>query len=718
MSRAARTGVSTESSATQREDALHRLARLHGIQTMFYDVVGKRQAASETALRHVLASLGAPLDDGLADATHARKRALFSQTLDPVIVAWGGRGAAIVRLPEHRWPSTVRLTIATHIDPVDGAGSSSETTVHEVAAELCPILKSREFDGSRLLSRVVELPTLPLGYHELAFELDGERHLSLVLSAPEQAYAADHRQPQWGVFAPLYAIRTTRSWGAGDLADLATLMDWVDRFGGDMVATLPLLPPQSENSDDPSPYSAGSRLMWNDLYIDLDAAGAADRCPATIRTTLNSRPAVDYDAIRPLRREALQTLADRHFASRRPDEAIAAAGIPDLDRYARFQAACEQTEKTWFEWPRRDLPAIADDDPAYRRHLYAQIEVRRQLADTVAKADSLGQTWYLDYPLGVNAAGYDVWANRDQFALGASGGAPPDAFFTKGQCWGFPPMHPDAMRTGRYAYFLKTVRHHLRYAKLLRFDHVMGLYRLFWIPNGYDARDGAYVRYAVDELFAVLCIESVRAEAELVGENLGTVPPAIDELMPKHNVWGMYVTQFSLDPEGVPPVGEPPSHDIASVNTHDMPTFAAFRTAHDVADRVDLGLMDESEAVAETAHRRETVAALRGYLAGRDLFADSDGETDDDLYAAVLRHLGRSRSPVVLAALDDLVDELTPQNTPGTFKERPNWSRKVAKPIEELADDPVVQRRLAVLASARRDSDDGGSPGQSAASGT
>ena len=679
-------------------ELLRRLARLHGIQTAYYDNQGRSHAATDEALRRIVEAFGTPIGDGstreLADAVIHRTHALVGEVLSPVTTAWGGRATMLVKLPERDWPVRLRVSLLTEVDPLDRTARIAETETFTVDVADLPIAKSRDVDGCRYVSRVVELPTaLPLGYHAASVEVATETHETLLLSAPEKAYQRPRADPRWGVFAPLYSVQTDRSWGAGDLTDLQSMMHWLSEQGGDMVATLPLLPPQSENSDDPSPYSAGSRLMWNDLYLDLTACGGGRFASDAELAALREKPSVDYDTLRPLRRRVMQSLADAAFADRPSQfESVDATTL----RYARFQAECERTGATWFEWPDGHDPAGDASDPLVRRHLWAQTKLREQLDEVGRTVAELGQTWYLDYPLGVNAAGFDVWAYRSQFVLGASGGAPPDVFFTKGQNWGFPPMHPDGLRRDGYAYFIRTLRHHLRYAKLLRFDHVMGLYRLFWVPHGFDARDGAYVRYRMDELLAVLCIESALAEAELVGENLGTVPPAIDAALPRHGIGGMTVTQFSVDPEGVPPVAEPPADDIASVNTHDMPTFAAFVSGHDVADRVDLGLMTEDEAKDEIADRRVTVATLRAYLAGRGLLA-----SDGDLLAAVYRQLGRSEAPVVLASLDDLVDELTPQNTPGTFKERPNWSRKLAKSLDELTGDERAMSRLKTLAAAR-----------------
>ena len=682
--------------------ALRRLARLHGVQTVYYDIEGERQPATSEALRRTISALvGEELktDADFAESIRSRESELASRMVDPVTVCWGGRCSLLLRLSEASWSGQVEL--ATQAE--GGSGPRSTWTVD--VADL-PVVKRRTSAGAAVVSRVCELPeNLPIGYHEITITISGRTATTFAISSPVSAFRPPAKRRRWGVFAPLYAIQTDRSWGAGDLTDLRSFMDWVHELGGDMVATLPLLPPQSENSDDPSPYSAGSRLMWNDLYLDLDPHVDGGPIPDEAIASLRRRPSVDYEALRPLRRQVLQRAADFAYAERKEAMRASADATPGIVDYAAFQSRCERTGKTWFEWEQPDRIDVDWNDAIFRRHVFAQLELRRQLDAVAEHAETLDQTWYLDYPLGVNAAGYDVWKYRDQFVLGASGGSPPDAFFTKGQNWGFPPLHPEGIREDGYRYFRDTLRHHLRYARLLRFDHVMGLARLFWVPHGLDARDGAYVRYPMDELIAILCVESARHEAELVGENLGTVPPAIDAALPRHGIGGIFVTQFGLNPEAAQPVGTPGPLDIASVNTHDMPTFEAFRTGADVDDRVDLGLMDEAEAAAERANRTKAIDALRRHVfpaSGQTTTPDGPSE---DLLAAVLADLGRSESPVVLASLDDLVDELVPQNTPGTFKERPNWSRKVAATLASLRSDERVRSRLTRLDRSRQQTD-------------
>lgn len=689
--------------------ALKRLARYYGIQTAYYDVSGNKQQASDAALRKIVSALGCEVSEDADDETitaiaNSRRRELLARVVDPVVVAWDGTGVVSVRLP--LGSSTAAACQLVKDDPIDGAGE----VVKQWETELKTLPHGREREGT--MTYAMELPvTLETGYYRIDIRIAEANHSTRVLAAPMVSWSPENDQCLWGVFTPLYALHTENSLGMGNLRDLEMLAKWTASLGGDLVATLPLLPPQSVHAEDPSPYSPGSRQFWNDLYLDIETLPELDRCTAAksriqsddfqdLKTLLNGTRYVDYDKIKRLRTELLAELAETYFAGDTSELDQWAAETPNALEYAKFQTACEVSHKTWFEWPNGEI-AEADLDPkVYQRHLYSQFAMSRQLKDLGATVSDLGLLWYLDYPLGVNAAGYDVWKNRSCFALECSGGAPPDAFFTKGQNWGFPPMHPEGLRSDGYAYLLQTIRHHLASAKLLRFDHVMGLARLFFVPHGLDARDGAYVKFWADELFALLCIESHRAKAQIVGENLGTVPPIIERSMDEHDVMGMSVLQFNVRPHEQPPIAGDFKSDVTSINTHDTPTFAAFVNGTDIADRVDLGILAEENASDERGWREITISSMRRGFAESGAFNGNDGP-DADLVEAALRYLGQSDAPVVFTSLDDLLDEREPQNTPGTYLERPNWRRKLAMSLEAMQENETVKRRLHALDESR-----------------
>jgi 4-alpha-glucanotransferase len=225
-----------------------------------------------------------------------------------------------------------------------------------------------------------------------------------------------------------------------------------------------------------------------------------------------------------------------------------------------------------------------------------------------------GPHGYLDLPLGVHPHSYDIWRERGAFVLDASGGAPPDAVFTGGQDWGFPPLHPEAIRQQRYRYYIATLRHQLRHTDLLRIDHVMGLHRLYWIPNGLAPRDGVYVRYPSNELYAILSLESHRHRTPIVGENLGTVPTYVNSTMARHSLHRMYVAQYELVGSVRKTLRAVPRDAVASLNTHDIAPFAAFWEGLDIDDRLDLGLLNPVGARIERKNRRALKNVLESFL--------------------------------------------------------------------------------------------------------
>ena len=274
----------------------------------------------------------------------------------------------------------------------------------------------------------------------------------------------------------------------------------------------------------------------------------------------------------------------------------------------------------------------------------------------------------------MNPGGYDAHQYAHVFANGVSVGAPPDLFFTKGQNWGFAPFDPDALREDRYRYFRKAVRQHVAHAGILRIDHVMGLHRLYWIPEGMDSKDGVYVRYNADELYAILTLESHRHGCVILGEDLGTVPPEVPKMMQRHGVRRMFVVQYEAK------LNEPPKESVASVNTHDMPTFAGWSRGKDIDDRVGLGLLDEVGAQRERDTREQQLREV-GTL------------------ERVLQFLAGSEAEIVLINLEELWAETEPQNVPGV-PER-SWRHKLRMSLEDARADGSIRRVLTNVSEAR-----------------
>jgi 4-alpha-glucanotransferase len=470
-----------------------------------------------------------------------------------------------------------------------------------------------------------------------------------------------------------------------------------------------------------SPYVPASRLFLNELFIDLEAIPELAACqealsllslPATRHAMAELAKAglVDYRRQMALKRRVLEALAERFFEDAPAERRAAFEGFrrdnPAVEDYARFRAVTEHYGAPWQAWPepaRSGHPATEDVDPhAFRYHLYAQWIAHEQLTALARRARKAGGGLYLDMPLGVAGDGYDAWLHQGLFATEATGGAPPDAFFSKGQNWGFPPIHPERSRAEGHRYWIESIRRLARVAGALRIDHVMGLHRLYWIPQGMAATEGVYVRYPSEELYAILCLESARNRCRVIGENLGTVPPAVNAAMERHGMAGMHVLQFSVQPNGETAIDPPPPGSVASLNTHDMPTFAAWWAGHDLNMQLEMGLLSPDQHADARKHRDWTRDAMLYFLRRHELLAKDDDSTGGVLEAC-LRWLAQSQAELVLINLEDLWLEKRPQNVPGTGpEERPNWRRRAALAFEDWTARPDCVRILAEIDALRR----------------
>jgi 4-alpha-glucanotransferase len=687
---------------------LSTLTRMHGVQTAFYDVEGHRQQASPEAILLVLRALGVPMESfaDVGNALRERWQELWARAVEPVTVAWEGEPVGIdLRLPATSAEGTVRCYLAPESEEVRNWTSD--------VGEL-PVVESASVNGVRYQARSLSLPfPLPWGYHRLTLECGGKQFETLLISGPRRAYGRGEgtATKSWGVFLPLYALHSRRSWGGGDLTDFESLLEWVAGLGGTVVATLPMLAAFLEHPLEPSPYAPVSRLFWNEFYVDVTHVPELQRCPSAQAIVgspevqqevqaLRSLPLVDYRRGMALKRRVLEELAGCLFAERSQRHNAFARFVeahPSLEDYARFRATVERRRAPWPAWPQplRDgvLKAGDYDERAKHYHLYVQWVTQEQMRALHERGRAAGVKLCLDLPLGVHPDGYDVWRERGLFGLGATAGSPPDIFFTKGQDWGFPPLHPEAMRKQGYSYFIACLRHHLQHAGILRLDHIMSLHHLYWIPQGIEAHEGVYVRYPWEELYAILSVEAHRHQALIVGEDLGTVPRYVRKAMARHNIHRTYVVQFELKPDRTRPVGTVPTASVASVNTHDMPPFAAFWRGLDIDDRLQRGLLDDKSARGERKSRQVLKQSFLALLRRQGLLTEAASD-ESAVLRACLAFLAASRARVVLAGLEDLWSETEPQNVPGTSDEHPNWRRKARYSFEALCQMPEVLHTL------------------------
>jgi len=673
--------------------ALRLLARAHGVCPGYTDNTGRRHRASRSALLGVLASLGSPVErpSDAPAALRALERGAWRRMSEPVAVAWEGRELTLsLRLAR----GDLRDRVAFRLVLEDGAALGSSVRTRDL-----PVAAETRIGRESFVELTLRLRgPWPLGYHRLEIETGRRFAETLVISAPLEAFRRE--RPGWGVFLPLHALHADGSWGAGSYADLGRLVDWTAELGGDCVGTLPLLPTFLDRPFDPSPYMPISRLFWSELHLAPQALDGL-RLTAGQRRRLACLRALDHvdhrrqaallrELLEPLSRR-LDTLPSARAAWRRFVRAR-----PEVPAYARFRAATERLGP-WQRWPARardgELRARDVERAAERYHGFVQWLAAEQLEEVRRRAAAGGVRLYLDLPLGVHPAGFDVWRERGLFARDAAAGAPPDAFYAAGQSWCFPPIRPEASREQGHRYVAACLRHHMRAAGMLRLDHVMSLHRLFWIPDGHEPRDGLYVRQPTEELYAIVCLESRRHRCAVVGEDLGTVPRDVRPALRRHGLSRTWVVQGSVGPRPGRPLESMRARGVAALHTHDMPTFAAFWRGLDIALRLRLGHLTAGEARrARRERERMRKAWTRDLRRGGWLTAGNPRTAS--VLRACLAFLADGPAEVVLVDLEDLWGEVDPQNVPGTTSEHPNWRRRARHGFDTFSRMPAVLRVL------------------------
>lgn len=681
-----------------------RLARANGVHTEYRGVDQKRHYASSESVVAVLRCLGVPIDSpGEAAALVTEvARAEATKVIEPVVVHRPGVATVTaMRVPHGTEPAAVGVSLVTE------AGEESSQRLSDCR----PDLTSRSDAYDEYEFRAVSGHVDP-GYHSLVVALGGADHHCLVIAAPAQCPEPERT---WGVFMPLYALRhETEDAGTGTYPDLERLRAWTESRGGGFVGTHPLLATYIDTEGAyPGPYLPATRLAWNEAFIDIGALeelGAGDESARRARTMFESpgyREArarlaalryADIPAVIALNAPLLELLAESIMSGRgeRHAELMSAARQSvSLDRYARFAAACDALGADWRRWPGStpgEIPAARGSRASYARHLYAQWAAGTQLSE-VGRGGGL----YLDVPVGVHGSGFDTWSEPASFATGASGGAPPDDFFAGGQTWGFPPLHPDRERRNGYSYVIRYLRHMMAHASMIRVDHAMGLHRLYWVPDGTDAREGAYVRYHADEMHAVLALEAARSGTVVAGEDLGTVPASVRRAMSRDGMLSSFVMKFESSTSD--PLPSPAEGTLATMSTHDLPTFDASWNARDIEGQVEDGVLDEEDASDQREERARWREAVVSKLGITDRGAK---ETERAALRGMLTHLAASPSAVVMVDLEDLWLEAEQQNRPGTSGPGThNFQRRAARSFESFCDDQEIFLTTEAITTAR-----------------
>jgi 4-alpha-glucanotransferase len=702
---------------------IERLARLRGIGDAYHDYRGELRHFSLETKKCLLRAMGCKVDDPAALALELRQLegVRWRKFLPQVAAARSGRIGIDVNVTAREFGSALMWSVRFE-DGARRAGTSSTADCEEIWRG--------EVEGSWITRRRFELPIdLPAGYHELEAKIaGGTADRCLLIISPPRCYepasiVAGGRL--WGIAVQLYTLRSRDNWGIGDFNDLRMLIRWVASHGAGFIGLNPLHALAPADPERSSPYSASSRHFLNVLYIAAplvpefqDCAPARERMadPATVQRLreLRAGDLVDYRGVAELKLGILALLyrdfRDRHLASgtgrARDFRAFTAAGGELLQMHARFDALDRYFRATldaasgWLSWPEefRDVngPAAAQFAAAHpdevEFHAYLQWLAHEQLCGAQALARELGMPigLYGDYAVGANPSGSETWADQESFRRGAEIGAPPDPLALRGQGWGIPPQDPSAMLAQRLQGFVTLIRNNMRYYGALRLDHVMSLFRLWWVAAGFSPTEGAYVHYPLEQLLTVLSLESARGACLVVGEDLGVVPDEMRRAMPECGLYHYKVLLFEKLEGRFRRPDEYVRHALATVTTHDMPTLRSYWEGRDIELRRRLNLYPSAQVESEVIREREQDRELLLEALQSQGLKPAQPATPFDAFTAELAHalhlyLARSATTLVALQIEDLLGETLPVNVPGTDREYPNWQRKVSVDIEEVA---------------------------------
>jgi 4-alpha-glucanotransferase len=702
---------------TELDPSLVDLAGRFGVATEYLDWNDRRVMVPEATLVAVLGALGvaASTDEDRAAALVERDRDYWSRTLPRTLVT---RTGAEKRFWVH----------VTHGDPIGLWVRLEDGEVRTGLRQLENSTPPYDLDGRLIGEATFELPgDLPIGYHQLHVS-SGAFETSTVLIVSPAALEVPARlgaRRAWGLATQLYSVRSKLSWGVGDLTDLADLAVWsASRHGAGYILVNPLHAAAPTAPMEPSPYLPTTRRFVNPLYLRVEAipefAYVRQRGRIrTARTDLQRRAGrvdtVDRDSAWAAKRPALHSiyLVQRSAGRELAYAAFRAREGRSLDDFAIWCALAEQFGNDWHQWPQSlrhpGGPAVADfaagHTDAVDFHRWLQWQLDEQL--TAAQSAAIGAGMELgimhDLAVGVDPNGADAWALQDVLALGVSAGAPPDEFNQLGQDWSQPPWRPDQLLERAYEPFRALVNAALRHAGGIRIDHIIGLFRLWWIPRGARPTEGTYVRYDHEAMIGIVALEAHRAGAVVVGEDLGTVEPWVRDYLGERGLFGTSILWFELDRDG--PARKPlraerwREYCLSSVTTHDLPPTAGYLAGEHVRLRQELGLLTRPVGEELESDRAEQAAWLQELRRVGLLGDDADVE---QTILALYRYLGRTPSKLLALALTDAVGDRRTQNQPGTVDEYPNWRVPLTGPDGRrlLLEDVFTDPRAATLAQA------------------
>ena len=689
---------------------LRELAAAHGVGTMFRGWDGVERTVPDSTLHSVLAALGIPAagPDDLQRSLLETKLAPWRRLLPPAVVARQGRETPVfVHLPHGK-------QVRVWIEAEDGSrrGTSRLDSRDE------PV----DVDGVLTARAIFAIPEdLPLGWHTLLADAGGDVARCTLVVTPRQlqttAALADRRD--WGLTAQLYSVRSSRSWGIGDFADLADLATVSGQEGAGFLLVNPLHAAEPRPPVEDSPYLPTTRRFFNPLYLRveeipefgyLDATGRAEvqRLATKLQSANSSNDLLDRNSSYAAKLAALELVFALPLAPARARSfadfcAEQGQGLEDFALWCALAEKLPQDSPEWTTSASSPGTAYCSEQRAvlagridFHRWLQWCCDQQLEAAQRSARESGMGIGVIHDLAVGVKQGGADAWSLAGVLAKGVTVGAPPDMFNQQGQDWSQPPWHPGRLAESGYAAYRDMLRTVLRHAGGIRVDHILGLFRLWWIPAGSGPAQGTYVYYDHEALIGILALEAQRAGAIVIGEDLGVFEPWVRDYLAERGIFGTSILWFEHDADGPIPPERYRQQCLTSVNTHDLPPTAGYLAGEHVTLRESLGLLQrpvEDEHTAAAAEQEAVLALVRerGLLpaAGTPSAVLDVPATVEALYAFT----ALAPSSLLGVALVDAVGETRTQNQPGTSTQYPNWRVPLAGPdgpvlLDGLPDNP------------------------------
>jgi len=719
------------------DNLINELSGMCGIEPEYWDIFGKKHTASIDTRKAVLRAMRLNIEtaEDIANEISKKRWKSWKGFLEPVHVISVNAPAVLipVYIPVNEGEES-RLAISCSLED-----ESVHTVLqkHKIIGKDIAISEQQWIDGKRYIKVFLHIEHRDIGYYVLRVECKHPDKIfpeksnklqktSRIIITPDVCYLPENLRngKAWGLSINLYAIRSEQNWGIGDFTDLKRIVRWVAGFKGSLVGINPLHVIPNTSPFGASPYSPISRLYKNFIYLDIEGipevkesedAGKfmSSKKYSQKLDELRKADLIDYEAVASLKEKILKyafsVFYKKHYLrdtgrGREFKKYISEEGLA-LESFAIFMALSEHMKKTknahsWQEWPRKyhNLSGKAVD--AFRKehkkeiyfYQYVQWLIDKQIREISEEAEKAGL--YYDLAIGSLSGGSDAWAYQDVIADRADVGAPPDDFSPDGQKWGFPPLIPEKLKDNAYELFIQTMRRSMKHGRAIRIDHALGLFRLFWIPDGMTPEDGAYVACYSDDLLRIIALESTLNRTMVIAEDLGTMGEHVRETLKRFQMLSYRLFYFERnypDPSFLPPE-KYPDMALCAVTTHDLPTLNGYWKGRDIETRRGVGkYLNEKQWEQQIQDRERDKRLILAALKSQGIITD-DFPSDPDmipemtaeLCLAIYKYLALCPCKLLLVSLDDIIGTLDQQNMPGTVDSYPNWMQKSPVTLEEI----------------------------------